>query len=208
MLDGGYDAGYGACSCFWGRSAGSLVKSFIAKQTSVAAMRVLDLGCGEGKNAAAFAKAGCLVTAVDCSAYALHNGRLAFEDNRISWVQCDVRQFLKECSSSFDVVIMYGLLHCLADASEVCGVISDAIAMTADGGFNIVAAFNDGPHDLSAHPGFTPTLLPHSFFERAYNAHQLIENTNAILYETHPHNNIAHHHSLSRLLIRIRHELP
>jgi 2-polyprenyl-3-methyl-5-hydroxy-6-metoxy-1,4-benzoquinol methylase len=63
--NGGYDDGYSRCACFWGRSPGSLVQRFIAK-VPCKGLRVIDLGCGEGKNAYALAHAGALVTAVDC----------------------------------------------------------------------------------------------------------------------------------------------
>ena len=49
-LNGGYDDGYSRCARFWGRSPGSLVQRFIAN-VACKGLRILDLGCGEGKNA-------------------------------------------------------------------------------------------------------------------------------------------------------------
>ena len=63
MTDGGYDAGYAATECFWGTDGASLVNAFLSTQRATG-FKVLDIGCGEGKNANAFANAGAHVTAM------------------------------------------------------------------------------------------------------------------------------------------------
>src|SRR6185312_15799505 len=111
QINGGYDDGYSRCACFWGKSPGSLVERFIST-VPCHGLRALDLGCGEGKNAHALARAGAEVTAVDCSALAITNGRNAFPDEKIEWIVSTSASYLSGCRS-FDVIIMYGLLHCL-----------------------------------------------------------------------------------------------
>jgi tellurite methyltransferase len=200
-LNGGYDRGYAECSCFWGRSAGSLVRSFISEMAPGKALRVLDLGCGEGKNANAFAEEGSCVEAVDCSELAIANGEREFAHGKIRWVQCEAERYLHDCES-FDVVIMYGLLHCLPSQARISSVIRHALDKTRKGGHHIIASFNDGPHDLSAHPGFAPTLAPHSFYIFQYKDQHIVSATDSLLHETHPNNGIPHFHSISRLLVR------
>src|SRR6516164_5492748 len=85
-LSGGYDEGYLSCSCFWGRSPGSLIRSHLESIVNAKGLRVLDLGCGEGKNANAYAKAGAEVIAVDCSRAAIENGMRAFPAAGIKWI--------------------------------------------------------------------------------------------------------------------------
>jgi tellurite methyltransferase len=97
---GGYDEGYSSCACFWGRAPGSLVHHFLETNT-VKGHRVLDLGCGEGKNAYALSKAGAIVTAVDCSELALKNGKREFGDALIEWVHSD-------CSNWRQRRVLYG----------------------------------------------------------------------------------------------------
>lgn len=202
-MDGGYDEGYRACPCFWGDKPGSLVAQLLA-QHSFAGKRVLDLGCGEGKNAAAFARAGASVTAVDCSELAISNGRSAFGNLNISWFVGEAVDFLSN-NDPFDVVIMYGLLHCMPDASSVRLIINQAIALTITDGIHILVAFNDRSQDLTrAHPGFHPTLLPHTAYIDAYNTHEIVHETDTDLHEVHPHNGIPHCHSMSRMIVRIR----
>jgi 2-polyprenyl-3-methyl-5-hydroxy-6-metoxy-1,4-benzoquinol methylase len=199
-LNGGYDDGYSRCPCFWGRSPGSLVQRFIAN-VACKGLRVLDLGCGEGKNAYALAHAGALVTAVDCSELAIANGRRAFADGEIDRVVSEGATYLLHCEP-FDVIVMYGLLHCLPSLKAISTMIASAIRQTRRGGYHIVATFNDGPHDLSAHPGSVPTLAPHDFYLRQYGQLELVTQNTEIIHEVHPHNSIPHYHSLTRLIVR------
>lgn len=201
QFDGGYDEGYSRCPCFWGKSPGSLVKHFISEIRTPKGLRVLDLGCGEGKNASAFARAGATVVGVDCSQIALANGQRAFADSAIEWVLSDAETYLLT-SEPFDVIVMYGLLHCLPSQITISSLLDLAFEKTCLGGHHIVAAFNDGPHDLSAHPGFVPTLASHSFYLSQYCGHEIVVASSELLHEVHPHNQIPHFHSLTRLIAR------
>jgi tellurite methyltransferase len=205
--DGGYDDGYSACPCFWGSSPGSLVKAFLDENPSLAGRAVLDLGCGEGKNANAFASAGASVDAVDCSELAIANGKRAFANSNISWIVGNAVEHLAVCSR-YDLIVMYGLLHCLSSARQVSDVIQLAIRKTFLGGTHIVVAFNDGPHDLAAHPNFQPTLISHGFYCDQYKRQTILSERDSVLHETHPNNNIPHFHSISRLVVRVTNELP
>jgi len=198
---GGYEDGYANCDCFWGTSPGSLIRTFIESNPRLDGLRILDLGCGEGKNAAALARAGARVIAVDCSSRALDNGRHAFADEKIEWHLSDAHSFLtmKDC---FDAIVMYGLLHCLPSSGEITSLIQLALERTRTGGYQFVVAFNNGPHDLTAHPRFSPTLLPHAFYLQRYAQQKILSQSDSIIHETHPHNQIYHFHSLTRIFVR------
>lgn len=198
---GGYDEGYTACDCFWGTSPGSLIASFIEEHRDLRGMRVLDLGCGEGKNAAAFARCGASVIAVDCSAKAISNGQRAFQDLRIEWLVSDALTYLAK-KELFDVVVLYGLAHCLSSPEQMSSLLQTALQRTHVNGLHFLVSFNDGPHDLSAHPNFSPTLMPHSFYVDQYRGQSILLESNSIIHEVHPHNGIPHFHSLTRLLVR------
>lgn len=198
---GGYDEGYSSSDCFWGTSPGSLVKSFLEEHRDLRGIRVLDLGCGEGKNAAAFAQCGASVTAVDCSAKAIENGRRSFPDPRIEWLVLAGGAYLTR-DELFDVVVLYGLAHCLSSSEEISSLIQTALLRTRLGGYHFLVSFNDGPHDLSAHPNFSPTLLAHSFYVEQYGGHTVLAESDSIIHETHPNNNIPHFHSLTRLVVK------
>jgi tellurite methyltransferase len=205
--DGGYDDGYSACPCFWGKLPGSLIREFLATKPSLVGRTVLDLGCGEGKNANALALAGASVDAVDCSALAIANGRRAFTSRSINWITSDALDHLRKCQT-YDIVVLYGLLHCFPSAQDISELIALALQKTASGGMHFVVAFNDGPHDLSAHPDFRPTLVSHAFYCEQYRGQVITSAGDSVLHETHPHNLIPHFHSVTRIIAKVKDELP
>src|ERR1700722_3650082 len=198
---GGYDEGYRAVPCFWGTRPGSLVSDFLGRYPCGSHAEVLDLGCGEGKNAAAFTAAGCHVDAIDCSSAALENGRNAFSHLDIGWLLADARK-ISLPPRHYDVVVAYGFFHCLPNKEEISALIGLTKEATKVGGYHLVCAFNSRSQDLSAHPGFIPTLASHAWYLRKYTDWSIVSATDTILHERHPHNGIPHHHSLTRLIAR------
>ena len=199
-MSGGYDEGYERCGCFWGTEPGSFVKLMTHYVTSFAGRRVLDAGCGEGKNAVLFARFGANVDAVDVSSVAIENGRRVWkQEATIRWIVADIRHL--NLPQKYYVAIAYGLLHCLSDRTEVLAAISALQAATVRGGYNILCAFNNRHQELDkAHPGFHPCLLNHRDYLSAYESWHVLAQSDSDLTERHPHNNIDHTHSLSRLL--------
>jgi 2-polyprenyl-3-methyl-5-hydroxy-6-metoxy-1,4-benzoquinol methylase len=199
---GGYDDGYTALPCFWGKAPGSLVRTFLNAR-DVRGFHVLDIGAGEGRNAAAFARRGASVDAVECSTAAIANGRIAFHEADVNWIQADVLtlDFPRE---SYDVVVNYGLIHCLHSEDGALRVLLNSKAAAKRGGAYILVAFNNGSHDLNAHPMLKPLLMGHAWFLEAFADWEIVSATDTVLYETHPHNGIPHHHSLTRLAARRR----
>jgi tellurite methyltransferase len=168
-------------------------------------MTVLDLGCGEGKNAVRLAEAGCHVEAWDISEAGLANAQRTWPNARVSWFLRDTMTLAGE-TRKFDIIVAYGLLHCLkVDAIE--SAIRSIQAATTELGFNLTVCFNCRTQLNSArqaHPGFQPSLLPHQFYVDAYQAWELLYNTDENISEQHPNNNIPHTHSLTRILARKR----
>lgn len=197
---GGYDDGYSLVPCFWGKSPASLVAQYL-KDNSPAGLKVLDIGAGEGKNANAFAEAGAQVDAIECSSYAIENGIRTFGDNKINWIEADASKFPIE-ASIYDIVVSYGLIHCLQSERSAFDLLKKTQQALKVGGDYIMASFNSGSHDLSAHPGFKPLLLDHNWFVEMFENWRIIHLTDSLLYETHPHNEISHHHSITRAWAR------
>lgn len=198
---GGYDAGYAAAPCFWGRQPGSLI-SRLAELETLSGKVVLDLGAGEGKNSAWLSQRGACVEAVEVSELAVTNGRRAFSGSPILWRQADVRTIVRE-SESVDVVIAYGLLHCLSSSQEIVDVVGSMQRWTRPGGWNVLVAFNSRFQDLErAHPGFFPTLIDHARYIDFYAGWELLAARDSDLTETHPDLGIEHTHSMTRILAR------
>jgi tellurite methyltransferase len=204
-VNGGYDAGYLACPCFWGREPGRLVRHLTAYVSDFRNIIVLDAGCGEGKNAAFLAERGARVRAVDVSEAAIRNGKSAFDvkKNAIRWQVGDIRTIDLD-GQQFDIVIAYGLLHCLPSELDICNAVHKLQVATRIGGYNALCALNSRSQDLSAHPDLSPTLLGHEGYMALYAGWEILEADDSDLTEVHPHNNIKHTHSLTRMLARKR----
>jgi len=201
-MNGGYDDGYRECACFWGTEPGSYVRLLHGKIQRISGLRILDVGCGEGKNAVFLAAQGATVDAIDVSEFAIQNGRRKWLDVvGVRWQIGDVRT-IELPDQRYDVVIAYGLLHCLENAAEVSSVVDKLKRTTRPFGYLVACAFNDRKQDLSAHPGFRPCLLSHAEYMRLLDGLEIIAASDSDLTERHPHNNIEHTHSLSRILAR------
>jgi SAM-dependent methyltransferase len=197
---GGYDDGYLNCSCFWGQEAGSLIKRLSDYRETVDQCHVLDAGCGEGKNAIHLARQGAVVDAWDVSEYALRNARAAWPDSHLVRWNCGDVQSAQLDAHKYDIVIMYGLLHCLDNRVAIADFISRAKSFTLRSGLHVLVAFNSRRQELEAHPGFNPTLMAHQEYLAMYREWNVLFQSDQDLHEAHPHNNIPHVHSMTRLI--------
>lgn len=79
-MEGGYDEGYRICKCFWGTDPGRLVKHIEQYIDYFSGLMVLDVGCGEGKNAIYLSRLGAKVHAIDISERGIFNAKAAWPD--------------------------------------------------------------------------------------------------------------------------------
>jgi SAM-dependent methyltransferase len=96
---------------WWKRPAPEVVE-FIASQSPAERPNVLDLGCGLGRHAIAFAQAGFSVTASDASGSAIsHLSKWAQDLSlEIRVVVCDVLSDLLP-ENGFDIVLAYNVIY-------------------------------------------------------------------------------------------------
>lgn len=105
--------------------------------------RVLDFGCGMGNLAAAAARRGCAVTALDGSATAVQHLRAlaAAEGLAIEARQADLRDYCLE--GEFDSVVSIGLLM-FFDCPSASRSLDDIQARVARGGIAVVNVLIEG----------------------------------------------------------------
>lgn len=202
-MQGPYDSGYVAVPCFWGRRPSSLVRKLIEVVPRSNGLRALDAGCGEGKNAVALASRGVSVTAVEISEAAIRNGRRAWPDVTIEWVSGDITT-LEWQEGSFDIVIAYGLLHCLSSDDAIRSTVRRLQKSLSATGYFVLCSFNDRHQELEAHPEFHPCLIGHNDYTSFFNGWDVLHSSDTDLRECHPHNEIWHVHSMTRILARKR----
>lgn len=201
-MNGGYDEGYRACECFWGTEPGSLVKQITSDSSIITNWNVLDAGCGEGKNAAYLAERGAKVIGIDLSPLAISNAvRTWGRPEGINWIIGRVEDLRLEYEY-FDLIVAYGLLHCMPNRQSITSLIQLFKLITIPGGLHIICAFNKRNQDLRAHPGLNPTLLAHNEYSELYSDWITVHESDKDLWEIHPNNKIKHVHSLTRLIVR------
>lgn len=202
---GQYDAEYAQCSCFWGTSPGKFVELFL-DQTLLSEGSVLDLGAGEGKNSIYLAQRGFHVTAVECSAFAIRNFRHRLETlsptvrARITIQETDVVQ--ADFKTDWDLVIAYGLLHCLPSMADVESVVRRMQRWTRPLGWNVVVAFTNELPVPDCQQYLEPTLLAPDSLSSLYEDWEIMALENSVLTEVHPTSKVMHTHSVCRLLAR------
>jgi tellurite methyltransferase len=111
----------------------------------------LDIGCGDGRNAAYLAESGVQVDAFDRSLPGIQKLRSrsrATAGYLQSWVQ-DVHTF--SFRRQYDLIVLHGVLH-LLDREVWSRVLESARCHTKPNGWNVVAIFTDRlppPPDLA-----------------------------------------------------------
>lgn len=100
---------------------------------------VLDLGCGQGRDAFVFARRGMTVTGVDISATGIKQ-MMDFANAhalQISGVVSDIREFTTE--KRFDIIILDRTLHMLSNPNERMVIIRRCANCLSDSGYILIA---------------------------------------------------------------------
>lgn len=101
----------------------------------MAKSRVIVLGCGAGHDAAAFAQAGHIVTAVDHSPEAIARAKKLYSHfENITWLTEDVFQLPPQMMNSFDVVFEH-TCYCAIDPSLRNKLVQQWRKLLTSGGF-------------------------------------------------------------------------
>nr|WP_297167034.1 class I SAM-dependent methyltransferase [uncultured Dysgonomonas sp.] len=193
--------------CFWAKEPAKYVRLFVEKyMQNLRGFHILDLGAGEGKNAVFLANKGANVLGIDISPIAL--SRFSKQPNYISAkdnvkIECkDIRKcsFEKE---SFDLVVAYGIFHCLTSRREIAEYISIAKSWIKKDGYFIIVTFTDeiAPPMLQSYLE-RESFLRKGELESLFEDWMILEKENGIITETHPTSKVVHEHSLVRLIAK------
>jgi len=165
-----------------------------------AGARVLDLGCGDGRNALPFARAGFAVHAVDKSEPGIARLRrdAAADGLSIKAEVGDLESFV--WADRYDLVIAHGVLHLLEPAAAL-RVVAGMQEATRPGGWNVVVVFTDR---LPQPPDLVPFVRrPFREGELAglYRGWEIELLQDFVLEDEHP-GGIRHRHPIEKLVAR------
>ena len=160
--------------------------------------KVLDIGCGEGRNAIPLSRAGFEVTAIDLSEAGIEklNHIARREGLEIRTAVADMTTYKFE--DTYDLIIAHGCLHLIPRAQWET-VIERMKNHTAPNGFNVVTVFTDeiaAPSDLA---DVCVGLFPDGELFRCYAGwHKRLEKSYTF-HDAHP-GNIEHLHAANKLV--------
>lgn len=159
---------------------------------------VLDLGCGEGRNALFLAEQGCRVTAVDISEAGIRKLQHRASKQGLI-IRAEVEDLEGYAITGFyDLIVAHGVLHLLRPASR--NVLLERMqAHTRPGGFNVAVAFTDAlppPQDLAP---FTVGLFREGELFERYDGWRTVLRRSYILEDEHP-GGVRHRHPINKLV--------
>lgn len=106
-----YEERYKADRYYWGTQPSNMCYEVMKICPPQKPLRLLDIACGEGKNAVFFARNGYTVTAFDAVALALDKGRRLAEQVgvEVNFFQANIFDF--RLDNEFDIIFCSGALH-------------------------------------------------------------------------------------------------
>lgn len=132
-----YDARYERKEYYWGLTPNRLCFEIMKLLPPVRPYRVLELGCGKGKDAVFLAKCGYAVTAFDLSEKGLAKVEKLAEQNgtEVTFFKADLMDYRPD--QEFDIIFSSGVLHYVPETlrEKLCDSLKEH---TAPGGLNVL----------------------------------------------------------------------
>jgi len=158
-----YDNRYRNEGFYWGLRPNLICYDIMKVLPPIKPYRVLDIGCGEGKDSVFLAKCGYSVTALDLSEIGLDKAKKLAEHNRIhvNFFKADIRDYRPD--SDFDIIFSSGVLHFVPQSlrKELCDSLK---AHTTIGGVNALNVFVQKPFITRAPDSSRNENLRHPWF--------------------------------------------
>ena len=139
-----YDHFYSEKTYYWTTSPSAMCLEVLKRCPPVKPLKVLDIGCGEGRNAVFFARNGYEVHAFDISPNGVEKtrqlARMAAVDVHV--FQADLNEF--RIFEDFDILFSTGVLHCLHPEARN-SIFENYRLKTNEGGIHAFSAFVKKP---------------------------------------------------------------
>ena len=135
-----YDERYRRPGYYWGKTPSQICYRILQLMPPDRPLRLLDIGCGEGRNAVFFARNGYRVTAFDTASGGIEKTKqLAAEAGvEIDAFEADINRF--RLCEPFDVLFSTGVLQYVPQ-EERQGLFANYREHTCPGGLNVFSVF-------------------------------------------------------------------
>ena len=156
-----YDQRYRQEEYYWGFQPSDLCYLVLKSMPPIGRLRLLDLGCGEGKDAVFFARNGYDVTAFDLAESGIEKTvKLAEQIGvEVNAFVADINAF--RLDTQFDIIYSNGVLNYIPPERRKA-VFENYQRYTADNGINILSAFITKPFIESSPEKETNSFMWHS----------------------------------------------
>lgn len=147
-----YDRRYTTEEYYWGLTPNRICYDIMKILPPVKPYRVLDMGCGEGKDAVFFAKCGYEVTAFDISERGIEKAKKLAEHNKVevTFFKADIYDYRPD--TEYDIIFSSGVFHFVPQTQR--RELSDSLrAHTACNGINALNVFVEKPFITRAKDG-------------------------------------------------------
>ena len=106
-----YENKYNQNTYYWGLKPSLICYEVLKFMPPIKSLKLLDIGCGEGRNAVFFARNGYNVTAFDLSRTGIEKTKRLAEQAgvAITTIQADINQF--RLTEEYDILFSTGVLH-------------------------------------------------------------------------------------------------
>lgn len=141
---GQYESRYGQDGYYWGLEPSSMCYEVMKLLPPTRPLRVLDAGCGEGKDAVFFARNGYDVTAFDISEAGIAKARRLADacGVHVNLFRADILDFRP--ADEYDIIFSSGVLHYIPQPLRK-DIFESLQAHTAPGGVHALNAFVQKP---------------------------------------------------------------
>jgi tellurite methyltransferase len=201
-----YDKIYVQEGFYWGKKPSAICDRVIEIMDPAEhrGMRLLDIGCGEGRNAIYFAKHGFEVTALDYSLPGLRKVEQYAEEVEVS--VRTIHEDIRSCSlhEVYDVLFSTGTLHYLPDEIKA-ERFRNYKEMTSDRGLNVLSVFVQKPfiaqapdHEAHTYPYRSGELMGYYWdWEIVFSIEEIFDCMSG---------GIPHKHAVNRIIARRYHK--
>lgn len=149
-----YDRRYDTEGYYWGLAPSHLCYEIMRLRPPVKPYKVLDIGCGEGKDAVFLARNGYDVVAFDLSEQGISKAKeLAGNFGvKVDFFKANVKDYRLE--TDFDIIFSSGVFHYISKGLRE-DIVDNLKEHTANGGINVINVFVkkpfiDDPQDMEA----------------------------------------------------------